>query len=203
MPTNSTSQITRRNRLRIASTQRELDRSSHELLKAAAQKDLQQGFRYLLRVRGLDVAYIANVKRPSYRVETEEYNLLNWTFHYPNGRVKWDPIQFTVVEIFSRDISNSIGGILMKKVRDLGIDNPAEITPGFFKDMSKSSLIESMGNISLEMLDPDGDVYEEWKLTNAFITDVDFSDLQYSQDGLTNVRVGVKYDWAELIYHGQ
>jgi|3_EtaG_2_1085321.scaffolds.fasta_scaffold05742_3 hypothetical protein len=202
MPTNSTDGITRRNRLRIASTQRELDQSSHELLKGAVQKDLQQGFRYLLRVRGLDVAYITSVKRPTYNIETEEHNLLNWTFNYPSGRVKWEPIQFTVVELFSRDISTSIGAILMKKVRDLGIDNPAEITPGFFKDMSKSSLIESMGNISIEMLDPDGDVYEEWKLTNAFITGVDFSDLKYNQDGLTNIAVSVSYDWAELIYHG-
>jgi len=59
-------------------------------------------------------------------------------------------------------------------------------------------LVNSLGKVAIQMLKPDGEVHEQWFLHGAFIKGVKFSDLNYNSDDLTNIKVTVSYDWAEL-----
>ena len=41
-------------------------------------------------------------------------------------------------------------------------------------------------------------VIETWKLINPFIKSVKYGDLDYSNDELIEIELGLRYDWAEL-----
>ena len=163
------------------------------------QTDLQQGFRFYLKVDDLYAAYIVDVTRPEYTVSTQDYKLLNYYFNHPT-EIKWNPISFTIREVFSRDTPSSVGKVLMDKLTRGAYDYPSNIDTNRLKDLSKSVLMESLGTVKIQMLDPDGEIYEEWTLHGAFITSVKFSQLNYSSDALTDINVSLIYDWAELDY---
>ena len=55
-------------------------------------------------------------------------------------------------------------------------------------------------NIDLELLDPTGVVVEKWILQGAFLTDVNFNDLSYSDDGLANISATLRPDRCILVY---
>jgi len=160
----------------------------------------QQSFRFYLKINDFPVAYIGNVSRPSYTMGTQQYKLLNHYFNHPTD-IKWNPINFTIKEIFSREVEETISILTMRKLLESGYDNPDNIDEEKLKDLSKADLMRSLGRVAIQMLDPDGEIYEEWKLHGAFITDIKPSELNYSSEDLINIGITVTYDWAELIYH--
>ena len=176
-----------------------------QLIRQAAQ----QSYRFFLIVDGIHVAYISDVGRPSYSIATQEYKLLNYFFKYPT-EIKWAPINFTVREVFSHRTNSSIAKMLMSKLRQAH-QPPTGIDAEPLKDLSKRDLMNSMGganvdgnklgaDVKIQMLTPDGSVYEEWTLNGAFITDIKPSQLGYSKEDLTSISVTLSYDWAELTH---
>tara|TARA_B100001123_G_C15145483_1_gene961347 strand:+ start:150 stop:758 length:609 start_codon:yes stop_codon:yes gene_type:complete len=165
----------------------------------AIKHEAQQSFRFYLNINGVHAACISDVQRPSYRVETEEKRLLNWGFKFPT-RVTWNPISFTVQEVFSREIVSSISNLFMQKFKE-GYDLPNQINTNNPGDLSKSKLMESFGKMTIQMLNPEGEKCEEWELFQAFITEVAPSGLDYKSEDLTNLRITVSYDWADLQYY--
>ena len=47
------------------------------------------------------------------------------------------------------------------------------------------------------MIDEEGNELESWTLKHAWIKSVDFSDLDYSSDEMSEVTVNFRYDWAQ------
>jgi hypothetical protein len=45
-------------------------------------------------------------------------------------------------------------------------------------------------------LTPDGNPIETWKLQNPFIKSAKYGDLDYSNDELRTITLGLRYDWA-------
>jgi len=146
--------------------------------------NLQTSYRFLLNIRGVDVAYIVNTTRPSYTVQTQDAKLLNWTFSYPTNIV-WDPINFSVRELFEGYTFTSILGLFYGNLI-------------FSKDLSKLSLRESLGPVIIKSINDGGETVEEWTLHGAFVTAVKPSNLSYEQESLTSVDVTLKYDFATL-----
>lgn len=164
----------------------------------AIKHEAQQAFRFYLNIGGVHAACISDVGRPSYRIETEERRLLNWGFKYPT-KVIWNPISFTVQEVFSREIVNSIAGSFMTRLKEV-YDLPDQINPVGPGDLSKSKLIETLGVMTIQMLDPDGEKCEEWQLFQAFVTEVTPTGMDYKSENLTNLKITVSYDWADMQY---
>ena len=52
----------------------------------------------------------------------------------------------------------------------------------------------------LEMLDPTGVVVEKWILQGTFLTDVNFNDLDYSNDGIADITATLRPDRCILVY---
>ena len=194
----ATSDINRQHRARLDSETKPgegLSKNLHEVLT-----QVQQKYRWYLVINGLHAAFIESVTRPGYRVETKEYRLLDYHFKHPTN-VKWEDVSFTVKEIFSSNVANSVGGLFMQKLKAAWAP-PDQIVPGQYRDLSKSALINALGTIIIRSIDPDGKTYEEWELKQAFIKEVKFSELSYGQDGMTDIRISLSYDWAELKYFG-
>jgi hypothetical protein len=172
-----------------------------------AEGNLQAPYRFFLEIRGVDVAYIVNVSRPSYTIQTQDAKLLNWSFSYPTN-ITWEPISFSIRELFEGYTFTSILGLFYGKLVDYGWDPPTELTKvspvlnsqnkTYGKDLSKSVLKESLGPVKIKSLNDEGQVVETWELHGAFVTSVKPSRLSYSEDGLTNIDVGIKYDFATL-----
>jgi hypothetical protein len=55
-------------------------------------------------------------------------------------------------------------------------------------------------DVELEMLDPTGVVVSKWILKNVMIDNVDFGDLNYSQDELATISMTLRMDYAILAY---
>ena len=197
----STKEINRRSNLRNQVERNERSGFVGDPYFNAARKSIQSGFRFLLRVRGVPFALVSEVSRPTPAFGgTKEFQLLNWKFKYPSGVVSWNDVSFTLREIYDNSVIDSISGILMKKYKLVGHDNPLQIDPFNLKDMSKSSLMASLGDVRIDIIDPEGDVYEQWRLYGAFVSSINFSGLNYSATGLLGSTMSISYDWATLTY---
>jgi|MGYP003624257728 hypothetical protein len=188
--------------------------------------DAQQKHRFYLYVDGIPSAYIVNVNRPSYSVEVQEHILLDYILKFPT-RVKWEPINFTIREIFSKNVVGSPGGNIMAKLLAHSYIPPSDISSfgqgsttltalraitspldtardAAFgtKNLSKENLVKSLGKIKIVSMDGDGEVFESWTLHNGMITSVKFSELSYGSEDLTDIAVGVNYDWATYEFRG-
>ena len=194
-------QINKRNRLRNQINRQEQSGYVGDPYFNAARKSLQSGFRFLLRVQGVPFALVADVDRPNPTFGApKEFQLLNWKFKYPVGPVTWNNISFTLREIFDNSVMDSVAGIILNKYKLAGYDNPFQVDPNNLKDMSKSALMESLGVVIIEIIDADGNVYEQWRLYGAFISGVTFSKLSYSTSSLLGTTIQLTYDWATLTY---
>lgn len=161
---------------------------------------LQQSYRFILMIEGFDAAYISNVSRPSYNINTRAFKLLNWTFNYPM-ELKWNTINFTLREIFDRDLFNTSVGVFMDKLGHMSWANPDEVNMFQPKDLDKRNLINGLGPVKIKMIDDEGVIYEEWDLVNAMVTDMKPSDMNYSSDELTGINITLTYDFARLQRH--
>jgi hypothetical protein len=200
----TTSEINKRNNSRIQTDRDEQSGFVGDPYFNAARQSLQSQFRFLLRIRGVPFAMVTNVSRPNPTFgPAKEFQLLNWKFKNPSGVVTWNPISFTIRETFDNSVVDSVAGIIMNKYKRLGYDNPNQVNPNNLKDMSKSSLMESMGDVIIQIIDPDGDVYEQWTLYDSFVSGISFSELNYSGGALLGTTLTITYDWATLTYVNQ
>lgn len=197
----ATSEINRKNNLRNQVNLQEQSGYIGDPYFNAARTSLQQSHRFVLRVRGIPFALITDVDRPTPKLGTvKNYQLLNWEFKFPTGIVGWNDISFKIRETFDNGVVDSVAGIVLNKIKILGYDTPRQVDANNLKDMNKSSLMESLGSVSLEMLKPDGSVYERWNLYGAFISSISFDKMNYSASSLIGASLKISYDWAELVY---
>ena len=73
---------------------------------------------------------------------------------------------------------------------------------GTVLDFSKQKLSAALGTIEIKTLDEEGVVFESWRLNGSFITAVTPTDLSYSNETLSTVKVEVSYDWADYGFRG-
>jgi len=144
--------------------------------------------RFILRFPsslGINEWFVESTSRPKIKINSTEIQFLN-TSTYVAGRFTWDPINVK----FRDPIGPSAAQALMEWVR-----------------LHAESVTGRMGyaagykkNIDLEMLDPTGVVVEKWILEGTFLTDVNFGELGYSQDGLATISASLRMDRCILVY---
>ena len=164
-------EINRRNNIRNQIDRQERAGLAGDPYFNAARNSIQSQFRFLLRIKGIPVFLVTDVTRPNPNFGSPtEFQLLNWKFKNPSGVVSWDNISFTIAEVFDNTLVDSIAGIIMNKFKREGYDNPNQVEIGNLKDMNKSDLMASLGDVIIQVINPDGDVYEQWALYGAFIS---------------------------------
>ena len=166
------------------------------LIPEYAFKSAQQSHRFILEVQGLNVAFVKEVKRPSFSIEYQEFDHLGYITKFPK-KIKWDNISFTVIETYDYRALCTFLVNMIHKAQTTSYRYPTNIISSQFFNLSKKNLINDFGNINIKTIDPDGNVVDTWRIYNPMVSKITPSQLSYASDDLTNTQVELTYDWAE------
>ena len=134
---------------------------------------------------GIQEWTVESAKRPKITIKPTEIQFLN-TSTWVAGRYTWDDITVTFRDMIGPSTSQAV----MEWVRLC-----AESVTG-----RMGYAIGYKRDIELEMLDPTGAVAQRWVLVNAWLTDVDGSDLNYNADDISTLSCTMKMDYAILAF---
>ena len=162
-------------------------------------EDPKRSYRFLVTFPNLPNGgtwYAKKASKPEVSITETSHKYINHTFYYP-GRVEWSTVDITFVDPVSPDASNNLTAL---------IEASGYVVPKDFTDtvtMSKAAANAMLGKVKIRQLGSatggtQPNSLETWTLNNAFITKVNFGELDYESDELTNITVTLRYDWAEL-----
>ena len=160
----------------------------------------KRNFRFLVQFTGLadltnplggeDVLWWAKtVTTPSFDVSEVTHDFLDNKYYYP-GRVTWNEVSMTLVDPVSHDAVGQTNALL----EAMGYVVPSNTTN--LSSVSKENSGIALGVIVISILDVDGKEIETWRLQNPFIKSAKYGDLDYSNDELRTITLGLRYDWA-------
>jgi hypothetical protein len=163
-------------------------------------KDPKRQFRFYVEFQGISAPqggatlwYAKTASKPSFTVENIQHNYLNHVFKYP-GKVTWQDISITLVDPVDPDMAATLSDILVQS----GYSPPTDSTTDSMGTISKAKAAGALGTVIITQIDSNGNELEKWTLWNSFITEVKYGDLAYGTDELTDLTVGIAYDWARL-----
>lgn len=158
------------------------------LMKMPVPYEPKKQNRFILRFPsslGINEWFVMSASRPKINIGEVEIPFLN-TSTWVAGRFTWDAIDVT----FKDPIGPSAAQALMEWVR-----------------LHAESVTGRMGyaagykkNVELEMLDPAGVVIEKWILEGTFLTNVNFSSLDYSSENIAEITATLRPDRCILVY---
>ena len=142
------------------------------------------------------VWWAKSVDKPKMTVESQEHKFMGHTFKYP-GSVKWEDISLKLVDPIDPDTASQTLDILSQA----GYVFPEEgyTGPNGFKTMSKAKATNALGIFQIVQLDAEGNTVATWDLQNAFRSSIQFSDLSYDSEELSEIDLTIMYDWAKFI----
>jgi hypothetical protein len=152
----------------------------------------KRAYRWVLYMGGMPQWLIKTVNKPSVSFSETPHQYINHTFYYP-GRATWNPITVKLVDPVNPDAAKSMENIL----RASGYNFPTN--PNDVTTISKANAVASLGNLSIIQLGPDGETVEEWQITNSWVKEVKFGDLDYSSDDMVTIELTIRYDFARII----
>lgn len=158
------------------------------LTKLGYQYEPLRKNRWLMRFPsdlGISEWMLASASRPSIKQQSTEIQFLN-TSRFVAGRYTWEPIQVT----FRDPIGPSASQALMEWVRlcSESVTGRQGYAMGYKRD------------IELEMLDPTGVCVQKWILKGAWISNCNFNNLDYSQDGIADINATIVVDYCILAF---
>jgi len=159
--------------------------------------DPKRKFRFIVMIGGIDSGdsgaiaawYAKSITKPSFTIATAEHKYLNHTFYYP-GSVTWNEVELKLVDPVDPDMTATLSDI----VEASGYVIPANST--VLHTMDKQGAVGALGEIKIKQINADGKDQEVWTLNNAFITDINFGDLEYGADDINELSIKLRYDWA-------
>jgi len=133
---------------------------------------------------------VTQVKKPSVTIGEVSHQYLNHTFYYP-GRVEWDTVDVTLVD----PVSPNASGMLSRVLEDSGYSVPGNST--VTTAITKEKAVNALGVVTIKQIGNDNnEPVETWTLNNAFVTNIDWGELSYDSDDLTNITITLRYDYA-------
>ena len=141
------------------------------------------------------VWFAKTVTKPEMTVGDTEHKFLGHTFKYP-GSVSWNDCELTLVDPVSPDAAKQTLDLL----HGAGYRFPdSDYLTGAdaLHTMAKGGATAALKPFIVSQLDAEGNTIEQWELHNPFVTKVGFGDLSYEDDGLSEISLTIKYDWAK------
>ena len=158
------------------------------LMKMPLQYEPLRKNRWLFRFPsdlGIMEWFCESAKRPSIQQKDVEIPFLN-SSTWVVGRYTWDTIQVTLRDPIGPSASQAV--MEWVRLHSESVTGRQGYAAGYKRD------------VEIEMLDPTGVVVQKWILKNTMCTNVDFGDLNYSQDDLSTITMTLRFDYAILCY---
>ena len=143
------------------------------------------------------VWWAKTVDKPKMSVDPTEHKFMGHTFKFP-GSVKWEDINLTLVDPVSPDAAQKTLTILSEAGYVFPEDTYATTSTKAMNTMNKGKATAALGVFQIIQLNSDGAAIETWTLHNPFILSIGFGDLSYESDDLSEITLGIMYDWAQL-----
>jgi|ETNvirnome_6_100_1030635.scaffolds.fasta_scaffold19556_2 hypothetical protein len=166
---------------------------------ATTSMEPKRKYKYILVLGEIPTWVVKSAKRPSFSVTTpQEHPFMGHVFKFP-GRVKWDPMEIVLMDPINPEVASKVLGI----VEDAGYVTPDQWGDDpnkalWLKTLSKRRFVNgNLGVVSIQTLDSEGVVVEEWQLHNVQITKVDYGALDYGSEELLTVTVSLAFDFAK------
>jgi len=137
--------------------------------------------------------FAKSVTKPEITVGSTEHAFMNHKFYYP-GTVEWNEITLTLVDPVSPDAAKMTAQMLHAS----GYKGPGSLKTDSPVTLSKAASVNALGGVIITVVDHEGKPLETWTLNNAFITKVGYGELSYGEDGLTEIELSFRYDWATI-----
>ena len=158
------------------------------LMKMPVPYEPKRQNRFILRFpssMGINEWFIASTARPAAKITSVPIPFLN-TSTYVAGRFEWQEMRVT----FRDPIGPSASQALMEwfRLHAESVTGRMGYAAGYKKD------------IELDMLDPTGVVVEKWSIVGAFLTDLNFGDLDYNRDELATITCSLRMDRCIQIF---
>jgi hypothetical protein len=146
----------------------------------------KQTNRFILYLEGVPAYLIKGVGAVSLTQTAVAINHIN-VQRYVKGKTIWNTIQFTMYE----SITPSAAQAVMEWVR---LGHESVTGRDGYSDFYKK-------NIYFNVIGPVGDIVSEWRIMGAMITEVNFGDYNWDDDGTpVNIQVTVQPDYCILNY---
>ena len=139
--------------------------------------------RFVMEIDGIPAYLVKTMARPSLQFETITLDHIN-TKRYVKGKAAWSNIAVTLYD----PIVQSGAQAVMEWVR---LHHESVTGRDGYSDFYKK-------DITFNVLGPVGDKVEEWTLKGAFITEANFSDLNYAENNPAEVSLTLRFDYAIL-----
>jgi hypothetical protein len=162
-------------------------------------RDPKRKFRFTVTIGGLGqeslVWYAKTVTKPTINIGADTaHKYLGHTFKFP-GSVTWDDIELTLVD--PAGDKDDAAEKLLKIIERAGYNFPRAKED--LETISKGKSVTALGPVVISQLDASGTyTVERWTLHNPFVNKVAFNDLSYEDDGLSEINLGITFDWAEF-----
>ena len=160
----------------------------------AVLQDPKRKYRFIVTLGNMPNGatwYAKTVKKPKFSITETEHKFLNHTFYYP-GRVEWETIECTLVDPVSPDAAAATAAIIQAS----GYSPPANVNDQ--RTISKKDATSALNSVVISQIDSEGNSVETWRLWNAWLQDVDYGELSYDDDDMSEIALTIRYDWAIL-----
>ncbi len=170
----------------------------------ALSRDPKRKFRFKVSFGGADgdsankvIWWAKSVDKPKMTIESQEHKFMGHTFKYP-GSVKGEDVNLTLVDPVEPNAAAQTLEILKQAGYLFPEPGYAGEGSGAFQTINKGKSVAAVGTFRIEQLDGDGNAVEVWELHNPFFTSVQFSELSYDSEELSDIQITVMYDWAKF-----
>jgi hypothetical protein len=155
-------------------------------------------FKFILAFGDIPAWVVKSAARPNVTVsEGAKHQFLSHEFKFP-GRVTWNDIDVTLVDPIDPIMSLPLFEIIEKAGYQLP-SNWTNDNEGWKQSLSKRKFsTDNLGDIAVKVIDSDGKDVEIWRLHNAWVKSIDYSDVDYSSEELMEIKVSLSYDWASI-----
>ena len=138
---------------------------------------------------GIPTYVVKRVTKPQFTISETIHSFFGHKFYYP-GSVEWQTTSFTLVDPVDPDVSRKLYEALISS----GYNVPeSERVNTLSKDLS----VKALGQIvTLQQLNAENVVVDQFQLINPWITSVEFGSLDYESDAMVEVNVTIRYDYA-------